>query len=90
MYSNNGDTCRAIALSDGGIIMQPSFMVSGDLKHGQLVRVLPECRSREQGIYAVYPSRKKLPLTVRCLVDFLVEPFQTPPWYVSGPVSNTD
>jgi DNA-binding transcriptional LysR family regulator len=89
VYSNNGDTCRAIALSDGGVILQPSFMVSGDLKHGQLVRVLPEYRSRELGIYAVYPSRKQLPLKVRCLVDFLIDAFQSPPWHISE-VANAD
>jgi DNA-binding transcriptional LysR family regulator len=80
VYSNNGDTCLAIAMNDGGIILQPSFMVSDDLDRGRLVRVLPEYRSRQLGIYAVYPSRKQLPLKVRCLVDFLVESFQTPPW----------
>jgi DNA-binding transcriptional LysR family regulator len=80
VYSNNGDTCCAIALSDGGIILQPSFMVSADLKRGQLVRVLPEYRSHELGIYAVYPSRKQLPLKVRCLVDFLADAFAAAPW----------
>ncbi|EDZ99348.1 transcriptional regulator, LysR family [Burkholderia sp. H160] len=80
VYSNNGDTCRAIALRGGGIILQPSFMVAGDLERGQLVRVLPEYRSRALGIYAVYPSRKQLPLKVRCLVDFLAEAFEIAPW----------
>ena len=83
VYSNNGDTCRAIALSDGGVILQPSFMVFDDLKHGQLVRLFPQYQSRELGIYAVYASRKQLPLKVRCLVDFLVGAFETPPWHVT-------
>jgi len=80
VYSNNGDTCRAIALRDGGIILQPSFMVSEDLKRGDLLRLMPAYRSVELGIYAVYPSRKQLPLKVRCLVDFLVEAFRVPTW----------
>jgi DNA-binding transcriptional LysR family regulator len=80
VYSNNGDTCRAIALGDGGIILQPSFMVSEDLRRGDLVRLMPGYRSVELGIYAVYPSRKQLPLKVRCLVDFLVEAFRVAPW----------
>ncbi len=83
VYSNNGDTCRAMALGDAGIILQPSFMVSDDLRRGNLIKVLPEYRSRKLGIYAVYPSRKQLPLKVRCLVDFLVEAFKRPPWEVA-------
>ncbi|WP_321968975.1 LysR family transcriptional regulator [Paraburkholderia tropica] len=80
VYSNNGDTCRTIALRDGGIILQPSFMVSEDLKRGDLVRLMPNYRSVELGIYAVYPSRKQLPLKVRCLVDFLAGAFRVSPW----------
>lgn len=84
-YSNNGDTCRAIALRDGGIILQPSFMIGEDLKRGDLVRLIPEYRSVELGIYAVYPSRKQLPLKVRCLIDFLAEAFRAPPWESTKP-----
>lgn len=80
VHSNNGDTCRAIALRDGGIILQPSFMIGKDIEEGRLVRLLPAYRSTELGIYAVYPSRKQLPLKVRCLVDFLSEAFRVAPW----------
>jgi DNA-binding transcriptional LysR family regulator len=83
VYSNNGDTCRAIGLRDGGIILQPSFMIGKDLKRGDLVRILPEYHSVELGIYAVYPSRKQLPLKVRRLVDFLSEAFLEPSWAVA-------
>ncbi len=79
---NNGDTCRSIALAGGGVTLQPSFMVAGDLATGKLVEVLPECKSIELGIYVVYPSRKQLAPKVRALVNFLVERFATPPWEV--------
>ncbi|MEM5331942.1 LysR family transcriptional regulator [Paraburkholderia sp. JHI2823] len=80
VYSNNGDTCRAIALRDGGVILQPDFMIGEDVKAGRLIRLMPEYRSIELGIYAVYPSRKQLPLKVRCLIDFLLDAFRVPPW----------
>jgi DNA-binding transcriptional LysR family regulator len=83
VYSNNGDTCRAIGLRDGGIILQPSFMIGEDLKRGDLVRILPDYRSVELGIYAVYPSRKQLPIKVRRLVDFLSDAFLKPAWTVT-------
>ena len=41
---------------------------------------MPAYRGVELGIFAVYPTRKQLPLKVRQLVDFLVKRFQTPPW----------
>jgi DNA-binding transcriptional LysR family regulator len=73
MWSNSGDTCRAVALSAGGIILQPSFMVGDDLRAGTLVEVLPQYRSSELGIYAVYPTRKHLTPKVRLLVDYLAQ-----------------
>ena len=32
LHTNSGDTCRAVALQHGGIILQPSFLVSNDLE----------------------------------------------------------
>ena len=72
MHSNSGDTCRSVALCDGGIILQPSFLVGEDLKSGALVEILPGYRSLEFGIYAVYPTRQHLPPKVRLLIDYLV------------------
>lgn len=78
--ANNGDTCRAAALADQGIILQPDFLVYEDLRNGSLVELMPEFKAVELGIFAVYPTRKQLPLKVRRLVDFLVRALQTPPW----------
>lgn len=75
IHTNSGDTCRAAALSHQGIILQPRFLVGSDLKNGELVELMPEYRSIELGIYAVYPTRKHLPPKVRVLVDFLTENF---------------
>ena len=80
LHANNGDTCRAAALSGQGIVLQPDFLVGGDLRDGRLVEVMPGWRSVELGIYAVYPSRKHLPAKVRRLVDFLVDAFAAPEW----------
>jgi DNA-binding transcriptional LysR family regulator len=77
---NNGDTCRSIALSGAGIALQPSFMVSEDLRNGTLVEILPEYRAIELGIYVVYPTRKHLASKVRALINFLAERFSHPQW----------
>jgi len=73
MHTNSGDTCRAVALGHKGIVLQPSFLVGEDLQAGRLVELLPEYRSHELGIYAVYPTRKHVLPKVRLLIDYLAQ-----------------
>lgn len=73
IYTNNGDTCRAVALAHHGIILQPTFLIGDDLAVGRLVELLPGYRSIELGIYAIYPTRRHVALKVRALVEFLAE-----------------
>lgn len=82
IHANNGDTCRAAALAHQGIILQPDFLLYEDLRSGALVELMPDYKGAQLGIFAVYPTRKQLPLKVRRLVDFLVEALRTPPWVV--------
>ena len=65
LHANNGDTCRAAALRDQGIVLQPTFLVEGDLRSGALVEILPGFRTAELGVYAIYASRRQLPLKLR-------------------------
>lgn len=71
LWSNNGDTCIAAALQGAGIQLQPTFLIGPQLHSGQLVEILPQFRSAELGIYAVYPSRKFVLPKVRALIEFL-------------------
>ena len=80
MRSNSGDTCCAAALQHQGIVLQPSFMVDAHLRSGALVEVLPQYRSMELGVYAVYASRKHVTPKVRVLIEFLVEVFRIRTW----------
>ena len=80
MRTNSGDTCRAAALGHEGIVLEPSFMVADDIAAGTLVQLLPEYRSLELGIYAVYPSRKFVAPKVRALIDYLAESFRERTW----------
>ena len=80
LRTNSGDTCRAAALQDQGVILQPGFIVGADLARGLLRELLPGYRSMELGVYAVYPSRKFVSPKVRLLIDFLVEAFADPAW----------
>lgn len=80
MHTNNGDTCRAGALKHQGIILQPSFLVGEDLRSGALVELLPQYRSAEFGIYAVYPSRQYVSAKVRLLIEFLAAALGSADW----------
>ena len=80
LRSNNGDTCCAAALQHQGIVLQPSFMVGHHLRAGALVEVLPQYRSLELGVYAVYASRRHVTPKVRVVIDFLVDAFRICPW----------
>jgi len=80
MHTNSGDTCRAVALRHQGMILQPTFLICEDLRSGALVEVLPEWKSLDLGIYAVYPTRKHLLPKTRLLIDFLVAAFARNDW----------
>jgi DNA-binding transcriptional LysR family regulator len=80
MHTNSGDTCRAAALEHQGIVLQPDFLVGRDLRRGSLVELMPAYRSIDLGVYAVYATRKHMPMKTRRLIDFLVEAFQVPAW----------
>jgi DNA-binding transcriptional LysR family regulator len=77
MNTNSGDTCRAAALAHQGIVLQPSFLVGPDLAAGTLVELMPQYKSLEMGIYAVYPTRKHVSAKVRVLIEFLQQHFST-------------
>lgn len=80
MRSNSGDTCCEAALRHQGVVLQPSFMVGPYLQSGQLQQLMPDYRSIELDIFAVYPSRKLVTPKVRAMVDFLAEAFSAPSW----------
>ncbi|MEO7343636.1 MAG: LysR family transcriptional regulator [Methylotenera sp.] len=76
IHTNSGDTCRVAALTHQGVILQPTFLVGDDLAAGTLVELMPEFKSIQLGIYAIYPTRKHVSPKVRALIDFLTESFE--------------
>lgn len=80
LRTNSGDTCRAAALADQGVIWQPAFLVGPDVRAGRLVELLPGWRGPGLEIFVVYPSRAHLSGKVRAMVDFLAAAFEQPGW----------
>lgn len=67
-------------LDSNGIAMLPKYMLETELQQGKLQAVLTNWQLPTFSIYAMYPSRDKLPLAVRKLIDFLVENFDEKAW----------
>lgn len=70
------------AASQGlGLVLAPPFLCTDALARGQLLPVLPEYRVCNGGLYAMYPSRDHMPLTLRVFLDFLVQRMHEHPWF---------
>jgi DNA-binding transcriptional LysR family regulator len=54
-----------------GIAWRSTWEVDDDIAAGRLVSLLDEFAAPPNGIYAVFPQRKHLPLRVRLWIDFL-------------------
>lgn len=67
-------------MADGGIAMLPNYMLTEQLKQGRLQPLLTDWQLPIYPLYALYPTRHHLPLTVRALVDFLAEYFAKQNW----------
>jgi DNA-binding transcriptional LysR family regulator len=77
--TDNGDLARQMLLEGLGIGHLARFMVHEHLESGELVEVLPECRSVFSHIYAIYPERRNMPLKTRAFLDHLRAEFRVPP-----------
>ncbi|MEO5772092.1 MAG: substrate binding domain-containing protein, partial [Burkholderiaceae bacterium] len=54
-----------------GIAWRSTWEVDGEIAEGRLVSVLDDYAAPPNGIYAVFPQRKHLPLRVRLWIDLL-------------------
>jgi DNA-binding transcriptional LysR family regulator len=66
---------RAAATAGLGLWLCPEFLVAGMLASGELVPLLPNYRTEELEIVALYPHRRQLSTKVRLLLDMLVDQF---------------
>jgi DNA-binding transcriptional LysR family regulator len=71
LHSNNAFVLLTACRSGAGIGLLPASVASADVRRSELARVLPQWSSTEQGIYAVYPSARFIPVKVRTFVEFV-------------------
>jgi DNA-binding transcriptional LysR family regulator len=62
---------KQVVLAGAGFGVMTDFTVSEDIEAGRLIRVLPQWRLPEGGIYAVFPASTQRALKVKVFVDAL-------------------
>lgn len=83
MRANNGDVLLEAALAGLGLAVMPSFICNRELSEGRLVALLPDYHTEPSAAYALYPSRRLLPLRVRVFIDYLAQRLgDKPPWHI--------
>jgi DNA-binding transcriptional LysR family regulator len=71
MDCSDGQVLHDWCLAGYGIAWRSTWEVEAEVKSGQLVPLLEEFAASPNGIYAVFPQRKHLPLRLRLWIDFL-------------------
>jgi DNA-binding transcriptional LysR family regulator len=71
MDCSDGQVLHDWCLAGYGIAWRSIWEVEAEIQQGLLVEILGEFAAPPNGIYAVFPQRKHLPLRVRLWVDFL-------------------
>ena len=68
---SDGQVLHEWCLAGYGIAWRSTWEVEAEIASGLLVAVLEDFAAPPNGIYAVFPERKHLPLRVRLWIDFL-------------------
>jgi DNA-binding transcriptional LysR family regulator len=77
-YRSLGGAANAVAAGIG-LAPLPDILFEEPMFKGVLTPVLTDYRFQDTMVYAVYVSRRYLPLKIRALIDFLAQPAITPP-----------
>ena len=81
MDCSDGQVLHDWCLSGHGIAWRSTWEVEQEIAAGRLVAVLEDFAAPPNGIYAVFPQRKHLPLRVRLWVDFLKHHYGQPDFW---------
>lgn len=81
LNTNNGEMILRAAEAGLGIAMLPTFICHEAIADGRLRLIFREYEPSPLTLYALYSSRRHLPMRVRALIDFLAEWLaDNPPW----------
>jgi DNA-binding transcriptional LysR family regulator len=71
LRASSNELLKLAALQGQGVVLQPTFNVSDDLRAQRLVPLLTDYDAGALGIYIVYPHRKHQTAKVRSFIDTL-------------------
>jgi DNA-binding transcriptional LysR family regulator len=84
---SDGQVLHEWCLRGLGLAWRSTWEVESDVAGGRLQVVLEDFAAPPNGIYAVFPQRKHLPLRVRLWIDFIKHSYGDPKyWSGSGPL----
>ncbi|MEO7390837.1 MAG: LysR family transcriptional regulator [Ramlibacter sp.] len=78
---SDGQVLHDWCLAGWGFAWRSTWEVEGEIAAGALTEVLSEFSAPPNGIYAVFPQRKHLPLRVRLWIDFLKHSYSQPDFW---------
>jgi DNA-binding transcriptional LysR family regulator len=81
---SDGQVLHDWCLQGWGIAWRSTWEVEQEIADGRLVEVLSGFAAPPNGIYAVFPQRKHLPLRVRLWIDFLKHHYAQPHFWMAG------
>jgi DNA-binding transcriptional LysR family regulator len=81
MAVNNTQMLLAAARAGAGVAYGPAFVFGERIAAGDLIALLPDHRTSELAIHALYPSARNISLKARRFIDHLIASFGAePPW----------
>jgi len=90
---SDGQVLHDWCLAGHGIAWRSTWEVEAEIDAGLLVPLLDEFAAPPNGIYAVFPQRKHLPLRVRLWLDFLKAQYARPEFWggtIVAPATSTE
>lgn len=81
LRANSGDALLRAALDGLGLVVLPTFITWRALAAGELRPLLPDFQAPGTQASLVYPSRHRVPLRVRRLLEFLQQYFSGTPYW---------
>jgi DNA-binding transcriptional LysR family regulator len=90
---SDGQVLHDWCLAGHGIAWRSTWEVEAEIDAGLLVPLLDDFAAPPNGIYAVFPQRKHLPLRVRLWLDFLKAQYARPEFWggtIAAPSTSTE
>ncbi len=81
---SDGQVLHDWCLAGLGLAWRSTWEVEGDIQAGRLQTVLDAFAAPPNGIYALVPQRKHLPLRVRLWIDFLKQHYARPDYWMNA------